>query len=251
MIKTIIVDDEPGSRELLREVMLRYTPQLKLIGEADRTKTAISLIQDQEPDLVILDVELGDGNAFDVLEAFPQPAFRIVFVTGYDQYAIRAFRYTAVDYLLKPLQIAEFVSAVEKVQDSLLPNLEQLNMLREISKGERTRPRQIVVSHHKGYSFLELQDVVKLEASGSYVFFYMANGSKILASHNLGYYEDILPESDFFRAHKSVIVNLAKVKEYELGRGGVLVLHDESRVEVAQRRKPLLLEYLKQYNRKS
>ena len=252
IIKTVIVDDEKNGREFLKGIILRHTPALKIVGEAHSVATAEAVIKDAEPDLVLLDIELADGSGFDLLTRFPEPFFRVVFVTGYDQYAIRAFKHSAIDYLLKPVHIPEFITAIEKVQDMLLPDLERLNFLKQ----QLNRPadgvlRQIVIHHHKGYNFLKLDDVVKLEAAGSYVYFHLCDGSKTLASHSLGYYEEILPENVFFRAHKSFVVNLSKVQRYESGRGGILVLSDNSRVEVAQRRKPLLVEYLKLYNQAS
>jgi two-component system LytT family response regulator len=244
----IIVDDEADARSLLRSMLRDLKPTVNIVAEASSVQQAIAVIEFHKPQLVLLDVELSDGNGFDVLNTLEKQYFHVIFITGYDHYALKAFRYSAVDYLLKPLHQEQLIQAIEKVRDLRAPEMEKLNHFQSQIANPHMPPKQLVVSHNQGYTFVKLDDILKIEASGSYVYFHLSNGQKMLANYNLGYYEEFLPEEHFFRAHKSYIVNLDHVKHYESGRGGNLVLTDNSKVEVAQRRKPLLLDYLRTYN---
>ncbi len=245
LIKTLIVDDESAARALLKNMVKEIGKPWEVVAEVDSVKNALSAIDFHRPDLVLLDIELSDGSGFDLLDAIPDPQFHVIFVTGYDQHAIRAFRYSALDYLLKPVSRALLAEALQKVKSLASSDPLRVQRLKENLRQREEPPSQIAIPHGTGYSFISLKDVVMISASGNCVYFHMTDGNRYLATHSLGYYEEFLPEEIFFRAHKSHIVNLKHVKKYEAARGGHLLLSNGMKAEVAQRRKTLLLDYLR------
>lgn len=250
IINCILVDDERNSRELLKQMISENAPNFRVIDEAENVKQAIARIADRKPQLVLLDIEMTDGNGFDVLSVFPNPSFKVIFITGYDQFAIKAFKYAAIDYILKPVSEQELMAALQRAADVTEPNWEQINFLKsQMKDGTTLNAKQLIISQNTGFSFLQFDEIRLVEGSGNYVYFHTTDGNKKLVTHNIGYFEELLPENLFFRVHKSYIVNLSKVKKYESGRGGALILDNGEKIDVAQRRKSTLLSYLKAFGR--
>ena len=244
-MKIVIAEDEIAARIMLKSMVEELDKKFRVVAETDTVQNAISAIQFHQPDLVLLDIELRDGNGFEVLDAFPDARFQVVFVTGYDQYAIRAFRYSALDYLLKPISRNLLKEALEKAQLLQHPDFERIRHTRNQLQSPAEQPRQLAVPDGNGFSFVSLDDIVLISTTANMVLIHLADKRQLIANHTLGYYEELLPPHQFFRAHKSHIVNLRHVVRYEAARGGNLVLSNGEKVEVAQRRKPVLLEYLK------
>ena len=239
MIRTVLIDDETDSIKILQKLLGSYCPQVEVVGTAEGVETATMLIHATRPDLVFLDIEMMQGNAFDLLNRLQPINFQVIFVTAFDNYAVRAFRYSAVDYLLKPLDINRLVAAVEKVSGKFEKEnvLAQMKMLLENLGSISVSDQKIAIPTLTGLSFVALGDIIRLEAKGGYTTICMVDKQHILATRTIKDYEDILPPNIFYRIHNSHIINLQKIKKYQKGRGGSVVMEDNSNIEVAIRRR--------------
>lgn len=224
MIKAVIVDDEKPSREVLSNYLKDYCSDVEVVATAGSVKSAVKIIKKQKPDLLFLDIELGDGKGFDLLEVFKNPGFKVIFITAYSEYAVRAFRLSAVDYLLKPVKIDELREAVEKVKNVNGNSFSQENIkaLMNNLTGTKTSVSAIVVSHIKGFDVLKTSEIIMCRADGYCTNFHLTGGRKVVSSKNLKQYEDLLSDQNFLRVHHSFIVNLSHVCSYT--RQGEIVL---------------------------
>lgn len=246
MIKTVLVDDETDSIKVLQRLLSAYCPEVVVVGKADGVETALHVIQTTKPDIVILDIEMTHGNAFDLLNQLQPIDFQVIFVTAFDNYAIRAFKYSAVDYLLKPVDIDDLRGAVErasrKVQGrSFIDQMETL--LYNVETFQLTQ-QKMAVPTLTGLVFIPIKDIMRFEAKGSYTSIYLTNTDEIVATRNIKEYEDLLPDSIFCRVHNSHIINLHKIQKYHKGRGGYIIMEDGSNIEVASRRREEFLRRL-------
>ena len=251
MIKAVIIEDEKNSSELLKQFIVAYGSGIQVLGVADRVSSAIQLIKETNPAIVFLDVEILEGSGFDVLDAFEQPAFRVVFVTGYDHYALKAIKYSALDYLLKPVSVKEFKEVIEKVRTSYLgPAIHnvQINYLKENRVKRAEEIGQIVIKDDQRYTVISFHDIIWVEAQRSYAIFHLVDDRKYVSAHPLSYFEDLLPTIHFFRIHKSYIVNFSKVLKVDTGRGGMVHLTDSTQLPIAYRRKTTFIEALNKAN---
>ena len=239
MIRTVLIDDEIDSIKILQKLLGSYCPQVEVVGTAEGVETATLLIHATRPDLVFLDIETMQGNAFDLLNRLQPINFQVIFVTAFDNYAVRAFKYSAVDYLLKPLDINRLVTAVDKVSSKFEKEdvLAQMKMLLENLSNISVSDQKIAIPTLTGLSFVALGDIIRLEAKGGYTVICMVDRQQILATRAIKDYEDILPPNIFYRIHNSHIINLQKIKKYQKGRGGSVIMEDNSNIEVAIRRR--------------
>ncbi|HET6254680.1 MAG TPA: LytTR family DNA-binding domain-containing protein [Puia sp.] len=246
MIRTVLVDDETDSVRVLQKLLESYCPQVEVVGMAEGVETALAVIQASRPDLLILDIEMTQGNAFDLLNQLRPLTFQVIFVTAFDNYAIRAFKYSAVDYLLKPVDIDELVAAVDRVIDrSQQKNIiDQMQVFLDNMGTFHLAQQKMAVPTIEGLIFINLKEVVRFEAKSSYTQILMENGDIVMATRTIKDYEDILPETMFCRIHNSHIINLFKIEKYHKGRGGYVVLEDGSTIEVASRRRQEFLRRL-------
>jgi two-component system, LytTR family, response regulator len=246
MIRTVLVDDETDSIRVLQKLLDKYCPQVEVLGTAEGVETALAVIQDTRPDLLFLDIEMTQGNAFDLLNQLRPLTFQVIFITAFDNYAIRAFKCSAVDYLLKPVDIDELVSAVGRVaQRSQQKNI--IDQMQEFLDNVGTfslAQQKMAVPTVEGLIFINLKEVVRLEAKSSYTQIILDNGNVVTATRTIRDYEDILPEALFCRIHNSHIINLFKIEKYNKGRGGYVTLEDGSTIEVASRRRQEFLRRL-------
>lgn len=246
MIKAIIVDDELGARESLSKMLEKNCKQIEIVAKVDSMLSAFEAITNKEPDLVFLDIEMPNGNAFDLLEKFKNINFNIIFTTAYDHYAIKAIKFSAVDYILKPIDPEELVNAVKRFEEktgqkqtldkqfkTLLSNVRPENKLKKVG-----------IPDGDGLIFINLSDIIRCDSDGNYTFFILTNGKKIIASRTLGEYEQMFADDNFFRIHRSHLINLEHVKKYIKGEGGYVVMTDNSQVEVSRRNKTDFLEKL-------
>jgi len=244
MIRSIIVDDEKPSREVLSNYIKEYCTDVEVVGTAGSVKSAFRTIKKHQPDLVFLDIELGDGKGFDLLNLFNKIDFRIIFVTAYSEHAVRAFRYSAVDYLLKPVKIDELKEAIEKVRNlsGTAVRSENLtaffNNLNSTTKGLPT----LVIPHIKGYEVLKISDIIMCKADGYCTNFHLTSNRKIVSSKNLKQYEDILAEHNFMRVHHSYIINMNHVTSYS--RQGEISLIDDNKASLGDNYKDLFVAKL-------
>ena len=231
-IKSVIVEDEIAAREVLKNYLSKYCPQVEVIGEAQNIKEAVPLLHDLKPQLVFLDVEMPFGNAFDVLEACKDLQFETIFVTAFSEYSLKALNQSAAYYLLKPISIEELIVAVNKVQQQVM-NHENFNRNKIIVENFReTKPekQQVILPTLEGFEVVKMEEIVRLRGNGNFTDIYLQNGTKKMVCRFLKHFSDILP-LPFLRVHKSHIVNLGFVKSYN--KGGFLTLHDHSEIEVS------------------
>lgn len=245
MIRTVLVDDEVDSIRVLQKLLEAFCPDVSVVGQADGVESAARLIRATSPDLVILDIEMVQGNAFDLLNQLQPLSFRVIFVTAFDNYAIRAFKYSAVDYLLKPVDIEELRNAISRVaaipRDSLA---QQMRLLMENVGALQVSQQKMAIPTITGLIFVPVHDILRFEGKGGYTHIYLGNGEQIVATRTIKDYEDILPEAVFFRIHNSQIINLQKIQKYNKGRGGTVTMEDGSVIEVASRRREEFLRRL-------
>ena len=238
MLQTLIIDDEKRGRELLRMVLSTHCPEVKVIGEASNIKEAYNLIVQTDPDLIFLDIEMPGGTGFDLLSKFDEINFEVIFVTAFDKYAIKAIKFSAMDYLLKPVDEEELVKAIKKVEENQnkKSNKERINNL--VSNVKKTSDNQkIGLTSSDGLEFIEIKTILRCEADGKYTSVFLHDGKKLLVSKNLKEFEDLLTDYNFFRIHHSHLVNLDYIKKYQSGRGGYVVMSDGSTITVSQRKK--------------
>jgi len=239
MIRTVLVDDEIDSNEVLQTLLKAACPNVSIVGKADGVEKAIQVIQATQPDLVFLDIEMTQGNAFDLLNRLQPIPFRVIFVTAFDNYALRAFKYSAVDYLLKPVDIDGLRTAVVRVTTQLqaINVKEQVQIMMENFGSIQLSQQKMALPTLTGMTFVNIGDIVRLEAKGSYTVVFLSDKKQIMVARNMKDYEGLLPELFFYRIHKSHIINLQKIQKYQKGRGGYIIMEDGSSIEVASRRR--------------
>lgn len=249
MLSAFIVDDKPANIQTLQQLLAGYCARVQVSGHARNIEDAYRDICTLRPDIVFLDIEMPDGNGFELLKKFSQVTFETIFVTAYDHYAVDAFRQHALDYLLKPIDIEALQQAVAKAGKQI--ELKQTNerlakfLLRtQVMAGIDTK---VSLPVQDGYMFIDTKDITRCEASGSYSWFYMTGGKKLMVSMRLKECELLLPEDRFYRVHNSHIVHIKYVSRYVRGRGGYILMQDDSTVEVAASRKEAFLDLMKRY----
>jgi two-component system LytT family response regulator len=249
MIKAVIVDDEQHCINRLEGMIRDYCRQtVQIIGTFNTVETAISGIEELKPDLVFLDVQLHDVTGFDLLSRIPYIDFEVIFVTAYDNYAIKAFKFSAVDYLLKPVDPDDLLRAISKLQRVL----EQQDLSNKFStllhnlKAGNPATRKITIPTSKGLVFLPIDDIIRCEASINYTTIYLKDKQQLMVAKTLKDFEDILSDYQFFRIHNSHLINLNYIKTYHKGKGGYVVLSDNTSLEVSTRRKDLFLKKIEE-----
>jgi two-component system LytT family response regulator len=215
-LHTIVVDDEKLSREVLCNYLDEYCPEVEVIDTASSIKTAYKKILKTSPDFIFLDIEMGDGKGFDLLSLFEEINFKVIFVTAYSEYAVKAFRYSAVDYLLKPIKIDELCEAVKKVKGKEETDADPLNLRTLVSnlKNGSVQVPNLVIPHLKGFQVLKIPEIIMCQADGYCTNFYLTGNRKIVSSKNLKHFYSLLFEHNFIRIHNSYVINLEHVTAY-------------------------------------
>lgn len=250
MIRVLIIDDEENSRDTLRGKLDLFCPEVEIAGEAGSVKEGIEAIQSHKPDAVFLDIKLAGESGFDILEEItklPGVDPEIVFITAHDEFAIKAIKFSALDYLLKPIDPEELVKSVRKIEEQrgLPKKAASLNVLVENIRQASDSPKKIVVPTSDGMHVIKLSDIVRLESSSNYTTFHLKSEKSLLASKTLKEFDSMLTGYNFNRVHKSHLVNMNYLKRYVQTDGGYLILEDGSRIPVANRKKEQLLQTLK------
>lgn len=247
LLKAVVIDDEAGSRQLIGGLLTNYCEGIEIVGEAASARQGVEVIRNENPDVVFLDIEMPQENGFNLLDAFDPPLFKVVFITGHDEYAIKAIKYSALDYLLKPIQLPELKAAIEAARNDISQN-RQLELFRELFKNEQ-RTRRIALPGSREYHVVSFENIIKLKSHENYVTFHMKGEKEYMASHHLQHYASLLPEETFFRIHRSCIINLDHVVKYEKGKGGDLQLTDGSIETVSYRRKAAFIKAMRFLNK--
>ena len=248
MLKAIIIDDEPDCVKLLSLQLKMYCPQIQVIKECTDSEEGLIKIKELNPDIVFLDIEMPVMNGFQLLEKIGQINFSLVFVTAYDQFAVKAFRYSALDYLLKPIDREELQKAVKKVVDrkhSPLP--QQLEILLQKINQPNIPIQRIALPTMEGLQLVPVSSIISCSSDGNYTVFLMKGKQKIVASRPLKEVEEMLTEHSFFRVHHSYIVNMNEIDKFIKTDGGYLIMSDGSSVDVSRSKKEMLLKKLLPY----
>lgn len=242
MIKALIVDDEESGEKLLTKLVTRKHPDVTLLPSADSVESAVEAIDRYKPDLVFLDIRLGNNTGFEVLERSTYKSYHVIFVSAYSQYALKAIKSSAVDYLLKPVDMDDLHTAIDRFKSRKNSiTSEQLSQIKKTLKTSETN-NKLVVPVREGYEFIKTADVLYITADENYSHIHLSSGNQKLASKTLGYFEERLEGEHFFRIHKSHLINLQEIVAYEHGNGGFVKMADGKRMEVSRRKKKELLE---------
>ncbi len=246
MIKTVIIDDQENSRNAIKNLLLKYCPDIELMGEADGVKNGLDLIAKKQPQLVFLDVQMIDGTGFSLLEQIKEYSFKVIFTTAFDRYAVQAIRFSALDYLLKPVDPDELINAVARYKEPGINLNIKLNfdVLLENVKKTNAPSKKIVLSTVDKVHILKVEDVIRCESLENYTQFSIINDARIVMAKTLKEYEELLTEYFFMRVHKSHLVNLNHVVNFIKGDGGYLTMSDGKQVPVSDRKKDELFERL-------
>ncbi|MCO5949878.1 LytR/AlgR family response regulator transcription factor [Mucilaginibacter flavidus] len=243
MLKAIIIDDEPDCVKLLALQLKMYCPQIQVVAECTDSQEGLLKITALLPDLVFLDIEMPVMNGFQLLEKIGQINFSLVFVTAYDQFAVKAFRFSALDYLLKPIDGKDLKTAVEKAEQRKWPDKQQLSLLKQqLQGGEKAFPDKIALPFQNGVTFVEIKNVIYCESDNNYTRFTMLGGQQHTVAKTLGDIQEVLEERNFLRVHRQYLVNLDHIKKYVRGEGNYLTLSNDKNIPVARNQKERLIE---------
>ena len=246
MIKAIIIDDEIHCRKTLLMLLNEYCPDLEVIQQCGDAESGLSAIQRHKPHLVFLDIEMPNMNGFEMLEKLPEINFEIIFTTSYDQYAIKAIRFSALDYLLKPVERQELQRAVKKVAQRLQSPLpQQLEILLQKIHQPTSPIQRIALPTMEGLQLIAVSSIISCASDSNYTVFFLKNKQKIIVSRPLKEIEEMLEEYSFLRVHNSYLVSLNEIDKYVKGEGGYLVMTDGSNIDVSRSKKETLLNKLR------
>jgi two-component system LytT family response regulator len=251
MITALLVDDDQHLRTGLKALLDRYTNDIVIVGEAESVKTGIAAIEQLQPQVIFLDIHLSDGTGFDILEQLAQKQGKIkahiVFITAHEQYALKAFRFSALDFLLKPVDFEELQNTIAKIKAATGKDnsFEHIDLLLENIRKKVDNYKRIALSTSDGIHLFEVSDIIRCEAKANYTQFYIKNHKPVLISKTLKEYEELLSEHGFERVHQSHLINLAYLKSYIKNDGGYVIMADQSSIPIAQSKKEKLQELIK------
>lgn len=251
MITAVLVDDDSNLREGMKALLNRYAPEIRILGEAENVSDAVLAIDGLNPQVVFLDIQLADGTGFDILEKLTEKNGKIesqvVFITAHEQYAIKAFRFSALDFLLKPVDPEELQKVIEKINNTVKKkdSFDHIDLLLENIRKKVDNFKRIALSTTDGIHLFEISDIIRCESTDNYTTFYIKNNKPILISKTLKEYEELLTEHGFERIHQSHLINLAYLKSYIKKDGGYVIMADNSNLPVSQRKKDRLQELIK------
>jgi len=253
MINAIIVDDEPGAIDVLTILLKKKcSNDVQVVATSNSPKLGKILIEKHQPDLVFLDIEMPGMTGIDLVKSFSNPSFRVVFITAFDAYAVEAFRLSAMDYLLKPVEADDIVRVVEKIKNDIWknenPTSTQLQQLEKfLTKNAVATESKIAIGMAEKIIFFNINDILYCKAEGPYTHIYTADGKKIVASKPLGEFEQQLMTHQFFRIHHSTLINLNHVKEFQRFDGGYVIMVNDAKLEVSHRKRNDFLDAINDF----
>ncbi|NOX47269.1 MAG: response regulator transcription factor [Chlorobi bacterium] len=245
-MKVAIIDDEAQTRKSIADILKFSEQDLELVAEAENVATGVDVIIEYKPDLILLDIDMPDGTGFDLLKKLSDIHFKIVFITAYEEFAVQAFEFSAIDYILKPVDPKKLIDAIDKAhqlveQENI--NL-KLNALFANLENSVSENKKLVLKTAENIYIINTNDIVRCESDGGYTQFYLIDGKKILVSRNLKDYEGMLDGFGFYRIHQSHMINLKYIDHYSKTEGGAVVMKDSSNLPVARRKKESFLKLL-------
>jgi len=251
LLKILIVDDESSARKSIMAILQSRYSNFEIIGEAESVKSAIEFIHDQHPDLVLLDIDLTNGSGFDVLNLIKPINFKVIFITAHQEFAIKAIKFSALDYILKPVSSFELCAAVDRLIDERNFENDQIRfdaIIEHIQKTKEVEEKKIVLKTSDSIHLVNVADIIRCEADNNYTTFYLINGHKIIISRGLKEYDDLLAADGFFRVHQSHLINTKFISRFDKRDGGYVVLTEGNKIPVSQRKKQQLLDIFEKYN---
>jgi two-component system LytT family response regulator len=246
MLRAVLIDDDPRDQEILEQLLKKYCQDdVAIAGSAETVDKAYQLILEVKPELVFLDVELGNQTGFDLLTRFTDYPFKVIFVTAYDRYAMQAIKFNALDYVLKPVEISELVHAVQKIKNTehVSIDAELKNLIHTLAHPHK-KSNRVAIPVLNGFKMVAVEDIQYCEARKEYTYIHCVNQQPVCSSVNLGEYEDLLQEYSFCRVHHSFLVNKEHVKQYIKGEGGELMINKDVMIPVSRRKKQEVMEWL-------
>jgi len=248
-LRTVIIDDETDAVDFITSIIDEYCTGLEVAGKAFNVAQGVEVINKLKPDLIFLDVEMPNGTGFDLLARFPEKNFDVIFITAFNHYAIKAIKFSAVDYILKPINISEFIEAVNRViqKKGSSPYTGNENFEALLENIRSAHPTRLVIPTSDGREYLNPNDIIRIEADRSYSWFFINGKRKILVSKHLKEFQELLNDRNFFRPHNSHLINLDFVRKYVRLDGGYIEMSDGSQVPVSRNRKDLFLAHMSRY----
>jgi len=246
MIKAVVIDDEIKSRQVLKDMIKKYCTNVSILGEASGCLEGIQIIKELKPQIVFLDIQMPDGSGFNLLEEFEKHCFEVIFVTAYDQYAIKAIKYSALDYLMKPVNPEDLIQAVERFREKSFSGEinQRLEVLMQNLGGGSAKPRKIVLSTAEGYHVVNPDDILRCQSDSYYTNFYFVDGKRIIVSKTLKEFDEMLSDFGFIRPHKSHLINLKYIKSFLRADGGFIQMTDGTEVPVSRRKKDYIVNII-------
>ena len=245
-IRTLIVEDEQKNVEVLQELINKYASEFEVCGTAGYIDKAVQLIESSTPDLLFMDVRIADGTCFEILRKITNRQFELIFVTAYEDYALEAFKFAAIDYLLKPIGIPEFKEATFRARKKLTDKIRytDIDSLLHQMVQHKEMEKKIKIATLQGYEFVDMSEIVWCKAEGHYTTFNLINKRRITSSKNIGYFEDQLTAYNFCRINNNILINMQFIKSYMKGKGGYVIMNDGTELEISQRKKADFLNKL-------
>jgi two-component system, LytTR family, response regulator len=248
-LRTVIIDDEPDAVGFINSIVTEYCPELEVVGTAGNVSSGVTEINLKKPDLIFLDVEMPNGTGFDLLAQYPEKDFDVVFITAFNHYAIKAIKFSAVDYILKPININDFIEAVKKVihkrKENSGPGNDAIKALMENIRS--SPPSRLAIPTSDGMEYLNPRDIIRIESDRSYSWFFIAGNRKVLVSRHLKEFQEMLGDRNFFRPHNSHLINLKFVKKFIRKDGGYIEMQDGSNIPISRGRKDLFLAQMAKF----
>lgn len=247
MIKAILIDDIEHARVTLRKDLETYAPDLEIIGEANGVVEGAKLLKKLQPDILFLDIQMQDGSGFDLLDILPEIHFNIIFITASDAHAIKAFRYAAIDYLLKPVDPDELKTAIEKFKHQQKTNTkgsnEKYQLLKDNLQNQQKVHTKLALNTQEKIHIVNISDIIRCESSGNYTEFFMKENKKLIVTKTMKDYEDLLSQQGFYRVHQSHLINTSYIKEF-IKSDEELLMIDQTRIPVSTRRRAEVMKML-------
>ena len=247
MITAVLIDDDKHLRTGLKALLDRYTNEIHIIGEAESVKTGVALLEQLKPQVIFLDIHLSDGTGFDILEKLGKSNAHIIFITAHEQYAVKAFKFSALDYILKPVGPEELQKAIAKIKEVVgkSNSFEHIDLLLENIRKKVDNFKRIALSTSDGIHLFDVSDIIRCEAKVNYTEFFIKNHKPLLISRTLKEFEEMLTEHGFERIHQSHLINLSYLKSYIKSDGGYVIMADNTNIPIAQSKREKLQELIK------
>lgn len=244
MLKAVIIDDEEFLRAMIRNILTDNFPEVDIVAEADSVSDGVAAIETSKPDLVFLDIEIKEGVGFDILEKIKYKDFKLIFITAFNDFAIKAFKFSAVDYILKPINEEEFLTAVRRAVSELEKPLLKEQIENFFNNYQHLQNKKLVLRTIEDIHIVNINDIVRCESDNSYTTFHIRDGETIIISKSIKEYSEILSEFGFIRPHQSHLINMNFIKRLDKSDGGFLIMKDGKEIPVSTRRKQNLLQIL-------